>query len=153
MLFIYVCTPFCYSDFNFYLKASNKEFNMKLKKKKEVKPLNTKEISIKIYEIIKDTNEKLLAVHDDEEKRKITRSALEKMQELLKNTSEREVSSIVWNVSALLSQDFGMLIYEIMREIFQYVPCEEINKNENSLLNTFFAHFEKLENQKVAKYQ
>ncbi|HDD45251.1 MAG TPA: hypothetical protein ENG63_10410 [Candidatus Desulfofervidus auxilii] len=118
---------------------------MKLKKKKEVKPLNAKEISIKIYEIIKDTNEKLLAVHDDEEKRKITRSALEKMQELLKNTSEREVSSIVWNVSALLSQDFGMLIYEIMREFFQYVSCEEINKNENSLLSIFFTHFEKMQ--------
>jgi len=145
MFFIYVCTPLCYSDFNFYLKASNKEFNMKLKKKKEVKPLNAKEISIKIYEIIKDTNEKLLAVHDDEEKRKITRSALEKMQELLKNTSEREVSSIVWNVSALLSQDFGMLIYEIMREFFQYVSCEEINKNENSLLSIFFTHFEKMQ--------
>lgn len=145
MFFIYVCTPLCYSDFNFYLKASNKEFNMKLKKKKEVKPLNAKEISIKIYEIIKDTNEKLLAVHDEEEKRKITRFALEKIQELLKNTSECEVSSIVWNVSALLSQDFGMLIYEIMREIFQYVPCEEINKNENSLLSTFFAHFEKMQ--------
>lgn len=153
MFFIYVCTPLCYSDFNFYLKASNKEFNMKLKKKKEVKPLNAKEISIKIYEIIKDTNEKLLAVHDDEEKRKITRSALEKMQELLKNTSEREVSSIVWNVSALLSQDFGMLIYEIIKEFLQYVPCEEINKNENSLLNMFFIYFEKLGNQKVAKYQ
>ena len=145
MFFIYVCTPLCYSDFNFYLKASDKEFNMKLKKKKEVKPLNTKEISIKIYEIIKDTNEKLLAVYDEEEKRKITRSALEKMQELLKNTSEREVSSIVWNVSALLSQDFGMLIYEIMREIFQYVSCEEINKNENSLLSIFFTHFEKMQ--------
>ncbi|MBO8143599.1 MAG: hypothetical protein H0Z16_03305 [Thermodesulfobacterium sp.] len=126
---------------------------MKLKKKKEVKPLNTKEISIKIYEIIKDTNEKLIAIHNDEEKRKITRSALEKMQELLKNTSEREVSSIVWNVSALLSQDFGMLIYEIMREIFQYVSCEEINKNGNSLLNTFFTYFEKLERSKKINNQ
>ena len=83
MLFIYVRAPFCYSDFNFYLKASNKEFNMKLKKKKEVKPLNTTEISIKIYEIIK--------------------------------------------------------------EFLQYVSCEEISKNENSLLNTFFAHFEKMQ--------
>jgi len=115
--------------------------------------LNTKEISIKIYEIIKDTNEKLLAVYDEEEKRKITRSALEKMQELLKNTSEREVSSIVWNVSALLSQDFGMLIYEIMKEFLQYVSCEEISKNENSLLNMFFTYFEKLESQKVVKCQ
>ncbi|MCD6397190.1 MAG: hypothetical protein J7L71_06590, partial [Spirochaetaceae bacterium] len=59
-----------------------------------------------------------------------------------------EVSSIVWNVSALLSQDFGMLIYEIMREFLQYVPYEEINKNGNSLLNTFFTYFEKLERSK-----
>ena len=105
--------------------------------------LSVKEISRKIYEIIKTANHKLISAEKEKEKREIVKKALLEIQDLLQSCegSTEKNASIVWNVTQLLAKDFGALLYEVMQD---FLKSPE-NIETNTLLKAISSYFEKMQ--------
>jgi|GEM_PF-5589184 len=103
---------------------------------------DTREISLQIYRIIANTNQKLLKFQSREEKKKIISAALKEIQKILKNIPVDNVSTVMWNLSNLLSQDFGALLYDLVNEFKELISDEKLQKSENTFIKMLLAYCE-----------